>query len=153
VFTAGGVQGGAGGQQDYAEAARFFQLAADQDKKSAQKHLGLLYFNGHGVQRNCDTALHWLRLSGQTDDRTTNAIAEIEKSAHDFLHTSTDAQFTMIEAGESVFGQAQDGTGDFALHVAARQMQAETVALLFDHPSFDDLVLRMNTAGELPREW
>ncbi len=142
---------GTGVKQDYVEAARLFQLASNRGNNLAQKQLGLFYSQGHGVQRNCDRALSWLRRSGHTDRKTTKAIAEIEKSARDLLFARTAAQANMIEAGESVFGQSQDDTGDFALHVAAREMQADTVALLYDHPSFDELVLRANTVGELPR--
>lgn len=141
---------GRGVKQDYAEAARLFQLSADQDDVDAQANLGYLYFEGHGVQRNCDTALHLFRRSGETCCWVVDAIEQIDKSASELLDKKTDAQRVMIEAGESVFGQTLDGTGDYALHVAAREMQPDTVALLFDHPSFDDLVLRANTVGELP---
>jgi hypothetical protein len=93
-----------------------------------------------------------LRRSGNTHPQVTDAIAHIKESAIELLDKKTDAQRAMIEAGESVFGQTQDGTGDYVLHVAAREMQAESVAVFFDHSFFDDLVARTNTAGELPRD-
>jgi TPR repeat protein len=42
---------GRGVSQDYAEAARWYRLAADQEHAWAQYNLGVLYREGHGVPR------------------------------------------------------------------------------------------------------
>lgn len=154
---------GRGVAQDFAEAARLFQLGADQDDVDAQMGLGELFFEGKGVERNCDMALHWFNRAREVCEEeggnmtvvsgiTSPMISEIEKAAAGLLERPVASQRALIEAGESVFGQTKDEFGDFALHVAARQLHAETIAMLFDHPSFDDLVLRENAAGELPRD-
>ena len=46
---------------DYAEAARWFRLAARQDYAPAQFHLGVLYHHGDGVRRTYRAALAWYR--------------------------------------------------------------------------------------------
>ena len=49
--------------QDYAEAARWYRLAAEQGQASDQTNLGLLYFNGQGVPRDVTTAYKWFNLA------------------------------------------------------------------------------------------
>ena len=54
--------------QDYAEAARWFRLAAEQDHAEAQYNLGLLYGNGLGVPYDLGTAAKWTRLAAEQGD-------------------------------------------------------------------------------------
>jgi uncharacterized protein len=48
---------------DYAIALREFRLLADQGHAVAQYDLGLMYFNGQGVQRDFTEAVKWFRLA------------------------------------------------------------------------------------------
>jgi uncharacterized protein len=50
---------GRGVAQDYAEAARWHQKAADAGNPSAQAHLGKLYAEGRGLRRDAAAALKW----------------------------------------------------------------------------------------------
>lgn len=52
----------AGAPRDYAEAAKWFRKAADQDYPDAQINLGLLYYKGLGVPKDPVEAYYWLAL-------------------------------------------------------------------------------------------
>jgi hypothetical protein len=54
---------GDGLPQDYAEAARWFRLAAEQGNSWAQCNLGTLYAEGHGVPKAWREAVKWWRLA------------------------------------------------------------------------------------------
>jgi TPR repeat protein len=53
---------GEGIPQDYAEAVKWFRLAADQGQANAQCFLGLMYFEGRGVARDYVNGHMWLSL-------------------------------------------------------------------------------------------
>ena len=54
---------GQGVPQDYAEALKWFRLAADQGLQLAQCNLGLAYANGEGVPQDYVRAHMWFNLS------------------------------------------------------------------------------------------
>jgi uncharacterized protein len=54
---------GLGVPQSYAEAMRWYRLAAASDLPEAQYNIGLLYYNGYGVSLNPREALRWFRLA------------------------------------------------------------------------------------------
>ena len=49
--------------QNYAEAVKWYRLAADQGDASAQYNLGVMYANGQGVPQNHAEAVKWYRLA------------------------------------------------------------------------------------------
>ncbi len=53
---------GQGVPKDYAEAAKWFRLAADQGD-AAQSNLGAMYANGHGVPQDYVQAHMWLNVA------------------------------------------------------------------------------------------
>ena len=53
---------------DYASALRLGRPMADQGASRAQLLLGLMYFNGHGVQRNDPEAMKWYRRAADQGD-------------------------------------------------------------------------------------
>jgi hypothetical protein len=55
-----------------------------------------------------------------------------------------------IRAGDSVFGTTSEG--NTLLHTVAMNLVLEPVSLLIEHPLFDELVVRTNAAGQLPRD-
>ena len=59
---------GQGVPQDYAEAARWYRLAADQGLAEAQYNLGLMYAEGEGVPRDDAEAVRWYRLAADQGD-------------------------------------------------------------------------------------
>ncbi len=54
---------GEGVPQDYAEAVRWYRLAADQGYADAQHNAGLMYANGQGVRQDDAEAVRWYRLA------------------------------------------------------------------------------------------
>jgi hypothetical protein len=54
---------GQGVAQDYAEAVRWYLMAADQGDAPAQNNLGFMYANGQGVLQDFAEAVRWYRLA------------------------------------------------------------------------------------------
>ena len=50
---------GRGVTQDYAEAVRWYRLAAGQGDADAQYNLGVMYANGRGVSQDAAEAVRW----------------------------------------------------------------------------------------------
>lgn len=50
---------------DYAEAVRWYRMAADQGLAAAQYNLGFMYANGHGVPQNDAEAIRWYRMAAE----------------------------------------------------------------------------------------
>jgi TPR repeat protein len=59
------TMGYAGLAKDDKEAARLFQLAADQDEPAAQNQLGVMYVSGRGVAKDETQALKYFRLAAE----------------------------------------------------------------------------------------
>jgi TPR repeat protein len=57
------IGNGHGVPQNYAEAAKWYRLAADQGDAPAQSNVGALYAIGQGVPKNYISAYTWLSLS------------------------------------------------------------------------------------------
>ena len=56
---------GQGVPQDYAEAVKWYRLAADQGDAYAQYNLGVMYDNGEGVPQDYKEAVKWYRLAAE----------------------------------------------------------------------------------------
>jgi TPR repeat protein len=54
--------------QDYAEAARFFRKAADQQNPKAQYLLGMCYEKGRGVEQDAVEAKKWYESAAAKGD-------------------------------------------------------------------------------------
>jgi hypothetical protein len=65
--------------QNYAEAARWYRLAADQGIAAAQSNLGILYANGQGVAQNYILSHMWFNLAAAQGDAA--ALANREYAA------------------------------------------------------------------------
>ena len=58
-------ENGLGVVQDYAEAVRWFLLAAEQGNARAQSNVGTMYGNGDGVAQDYAEAMRWFRLAAE----------------------------------------------------------------------------------------
>jgi TPR repeat protein len=58
-------QAGEGVQQNYFEAVKWYQKAAEQGHADAQNNLGLMYHEGHGVPKNYAEAVKWFRIAAE----------------------------------------------------------------------------------------
>ena len=70
---------GEGVPQDYAEAVRWYRLAADQGLAGAQLNLGLISASGSGVPQNYVEAHMWLSLaesSSEDNERVRERVVE-----------------------------------------------------------------------------
>ncbi len=56
---------GQGVPQDYAEAVKWFRLAAEQGNADGQYVLGSMYYKGHGVPQDYAEAVKWYRLAAE----------------------------------------------------------------------------------------
>ena len=56
---------GKGVPLDYAEALKWYRMAADQGHAKAQNNLGFMYFNGKGVPQDYAEALKWYRMAAE----------------------------------------------------------------------------------------
>jgi TPR repeat protein len=54
---------GKGVPKDYAEAVKWYRLAAAQGNANAQLNLGVMYANGHGVPEDYVQAYAWMNLA------------------------------------------------------------------------------------------
>ena len=52
---------GRGVPQDYAEAARWYRMAAEKGNPEAQDRIGFMYYNGRGVSQDYSEAARWTR--------------------------------------------------------------------------------------------
>jgi hypothetical protein len=59
---------GQGVPQDYAEAAKWYHLAAEQGDADAQNNLGTMYDTGEGVPQDYAEAAKWYRLAAEQGD-------------------------------------------------------------------------------------
>jgi TPR repeat protein len=78
-FTLGKLhQDGEGGlEQDYAQAAAFYRLAAAQGLDAAQCILGQMYQNGQGVARSYTKALRWFKLAAAQGPPPPEALCNV----------------------------------------------------------------------------
>jgi TPR repeat protein len=73
---------GEGVPLDYAEAARLFKKSADQGNPEAQLSLGLLYYNGWGVEQNREEAINWCLMAvDQGDEKAKLVLTSMLKHA------------------------------------------------------------------------
>ncbi len=59
---------GRGIQQDYAEAAKWFQYAANRGHAKAQFNLGMMYYYGRDIQQDYAEAAKWFQLAAERED-------------------------------------------------------------------------------------
>lgn len=60
--------GRGGVEQDFSEAARWYEKLAKQGDARAQTSLGLMYARGYGVAKNMDTARRWWSFAASQND-------------------------------------------------------------------------------------
>jgi uncharacterized protein len=65
---------GNGVVQDYAEAVKWYRLAAEQGYADAQYNLGLMYDYGNGVVQDYAEAVKWYRLAAEQGNARLNII-------------------------------------------------------------------------------
>ena len=67
--------GEGGVTQDYAEAVRWYRLAAEQDYANAQYNLGVMYENGRGRHAGLRRSRRWYRLAAEQQNVSRARVA------------------------------------------------------------------------------
>jgi TPR repeat protein len=73
------ANGGQGVARDYSEAMRWFLLAADKGDTVAMENISILYVEGHGVPKDCQTARQWMEKAATAS--TKNDVGQIRYQA------------------------------------------------------------------------
>ncbi|TPW14368.1 MAG: hypothetical protein FD130_1382 [Halothiobacillaceae bacterium] len=132
---------GKGVAQNYKEAAKWYQRAADQGHPTAQNNLGFLYANGLGVLKNFELAYKWLNLAAAAGHK--EAIKGVEEmrqklSVKELAETEAKLGW-MYYRGWSVTQDSREAAGMYAAGdgVAVNYPEAEkwyNAAALQGHP-------------------
>ena len=75
-------ENGDGTAQDYAEAAKWYRMAAEQGNAFGQVNLGDMYEYGKGVARDFAEAARWYRLSAEQGNEDAKEALERLKREH-----------------------------------------------------------------------
>jgi len=71
---------GQGVEQDFKEAVKWYQKAADQGAATAQNNLGVMYANGRGVELNYVTAYAWWNIAATNgNQKVKKGLSQIAK--------------------------------------------------------------------------
>ena len=98
------VEFGEGITQDYAEANKWYRLAAVQGHGDAQLNLGSAYANGQGVPRNYVIAHMWLQLAAQNgllQASNNQKVLAANMASEDILRSRALARQAIAAAPES----------------------------------------------------
>jgi TPR repeat protein len=95
---------GEGVAQDYAEAVKWFRLAADQGHAGAQHNLGGMYGNGTGVAQDFTEAARLFKLAA--DQGFADAITNLGMSLHqDLFPPGTKVKLVGLKAAAALNGK------------------------------------------------
>ncbi len=89
-----------GTKRDYAEAAKWFTLAAERGDVKSQKNLGLCYRWGEGIGKNYAEAAKWFSLAAeQGDEEAIDGLLELAKQGE---KNAIDSLKKLAESGRTV---------------------------------------------------
>ena len=83
---------GHGVPQDYAEAVKWYRLAADQGVAAAQHDLGVMYLKGQGVPQNYVLAHMWFNLAASLIPASNKAERDAAVSDRDLVESKMTAE-------------------------------------------------------------
>jgi uncharacterized protein len=117
--------------QDYHEAARWYQSAAEQGQAEAEYNLGVLYAEGQGVAQDYSAAARWYRLAAEQGERdaqlnlgalyvTGRGVAQDYVAAYEWLQLAAVAgEPDAIKAQQSIAARMTQAQMDEARALAA----------------------------------
>jgi len=96
------------------EAARLYRIAAEQGIAGAQCRLGVLYAEGHGVERNDRESIRWFRLAADQGDAEAQASLGLSYgSGQGVSQDFVTAHMWLTLASEHLTGMMQTRTQRF----------------------------------------
>jgi TPR repeat protein len=103
---------GKGVPKDYAEAARWFRKAADQNYPDAQNNLGVMYNNGQGFPRNYAEAILWYRKAADLGDvKAQYNLGQLYRHGYGVKQDYTEAAMWYRKAADQDYAYAQHNFG------------------------------------------
>ena len=104
--------GRGGVEQNFGEAARWYETLARQGDARAQTSLGLMYARGHGVEKNLQTARKWwLHAAAQNDPGAQYNLGVIYTRGEGVAQDYTQAARWLAQAAQRGHIQAQHNLG------------------------------------------
>lgn len=115
-------------QQDYAEAAKWYRLAADQGLVAAMASLGYLYERGEGVPQDDDEAVKWTRKAAdQGDAGAMFCLGEMHKLGNCAPKDFTEAVYWLRKAVESGEWDSAQQLATLAIYFPDSQMNTSEI--------------------------
>jgi hypothetical protein len=116
---------GEGLQQNYATAARWYQLSAEQNYPPSQYRLGLLYANGQGVPLDYELAAVWLRKAARQDHSDSQYMVCLAYGLGKGLEHDVIRAYAWCElAADRGLAEAKDAQDTLAQSMTADQITA-----------------------------
>jgi len=103
---------GQGVPKDFAEAARWFRKAADQNYPDAQNNLGVMYHNGQGFPQNYAEAILWYRKAADLGDvKAQYNLGQLYRHGYGVKQDYTEAAMWYRKAADQDYAYAQHNFG------------------------------------------
>lgn len=103
---------GKGVPKDYAEAARWFRKAADQNFPDAQNNLGVMYNNGQGFPRDYAQAIGWYRKAADLGDaKAQYNLGQLYRHGYGVKQDDTEAAMWYRKSADQNYAYAQHNFG------------------------------------------
>ena len=103
---------GQGIPKDYAEAARWYRKAADQDYPDAQNNLGVMYNNGQGFPRDYAEAIRWYRKAADLGDvKAQYNLGQLYRHGYGVKQDYVEAALWYRKAADQDYAYAQHNFG------------------------------------------
>jgi len=103
---------GQGVPKDYAEAARWYRKAADQDYPDAQNNLGVMYNNGQGFPRDYAEAIRWYRKAADLGDvKAQYNLGQLYRHGYGVKQDYVEAALWYRKAADQDYAYAQHNFG------------------------------------------
>jgi TPR repeat protein len=107
---------GAGVQQDYSQAVRWYRQAADHGNSSAQNNLGAMYGRGLGVSQSDSEAMRWyLRAASDGHPAAENNVGTMFATGQGVKTSDEDALFWYRKAAKQHYAPAEANLGGMYL--------------------------------------
>ena len=123
---------GEGVGQDYAEAAYWYRLAAEQGNEAAQFNLGMLYQQGYGVRQDLRDAAYWYELAAAQGSGKATEQLDILRNAG--LKVCNNFYETVYVAYAASTGETNAYGQDLFESQGWREIAAGNCSILWDAP-------------------
>lgn len=129
-YLGSGYYYGKGFPQDYAEALRWYKMAADRGEPRAEDALGYMYVKGHGVPQDYSQALQWYKRAAEHGDAKGQFdLGTVYDDGLGIPPDYVEASRWFRKAANQNYAKAQDALG--YMYYAGRGVPQDYVQALF----------------------